>query len=150
MTITPALAFDCCHEVYAAIRADTEGIPLIDPTKVPSDHVWRPGRGPRAGEYLADFSLCCRRGLSLPELASRRVLCNLYYLGLTPYERTRHFLGLREDTWVSWTEEIRDRVGKQILIAGLFPVRNYFGERTRPRRNAQRSAPTSAAKALYR
>jgi hypothetical protein len=150
MTITPLLAFDVCWDIYAAIRADLEGIPLIDPTKVPSDHLWRANRGPRAAEYVADFSLACQRALDGPDWASRKVLCSLYYLGLTPYENARHFLGLREDVWVKWTEEIRERVGKQLMHRGMFPVRSYFGERTRPRRHAKPEAPKSAAQALRR
>jgi len=55
-------------------------------------------------------------------------------LALTPYEQTRHFMGIREDVWVKWTEEIRDRAGKQVMMRGLFPARAYFGERSRPRR----------------
>lgn len=150
MSITPCLAFDCCWEVYAAIRGDSEGIAIIDPTKPPAEHVWRPDAGPRASEYLADFALACVRGLEGPEQASRLVLCRLYYLGLAPYERARRFLGLREDVWVKWTEEIRERVGKQLLARGLFPIRGYFGERTRARKHAKPHPPSSAAQVLRR
>ena len=133
MSIKPELAFDVCHDVYKAVRGDLEGIAILDPTKPPSEHVWRPDSGPRASEYVADFAICCQRGLEGPEWASRLVLCRLYYLGLAPYENARHFLGLREDVWVHWTEQIRERVGKQVIGRGLFPVRQYFGERFRPR-----------------
>lgn len=132
-------AFDVCWEVYASIRGDLEGIATLDPTKPASDHVWRPHPGPRAGEYIADFGIACKRSLGSPDLASRLVLCNLYYLGLTPYENARHFLGLREDVWASWTEEIRERAGREVMRRGLFPIRQYFGERTRPRRKYEQS-----------
>ena len=148
MTITPSLAFDVCHEVYRAIRGDLEGIAILDPTKPASDHVWRPDSGPRASEYMADFSLCCKRALEGPELGSRMILCNLFIIGQNDWKRTYHFLGLREDVAANWLDEIRERVGKQCMQRGLFPVRQYFGERSRARRNAQRSAPQSAARAL--
>jgi hypothetical protein len=133
VTITPSLAFDVAWEVYQAIRGDQNGMAIMDPTKVPSDGAWRPDAGPRASEYIADFSLCCVRALEGPEWASRFILCRLYYLGLAPYENARHFLGLREDIWVNWTEQIRERVGKEVLHRGLFPVRQYFGERSKRR-----------------
>lgn len=37
------------------------------------------------------------------------VLVCVYYLGLAPYEKSRHFLGLSEKSWVNWTKEIRRR-----------------------------------------
>ena len=60
--------------------------------------------------------------------ASRMVLFRLYYLGLAPYENARHFLGLSERSWVQWTEEIRQRCGKELLRREMFPPRKYFRE----------------------
>lgn len=54
------------------------------------------------------------------------VLFRLYYLGLAPYENARHFLGLSEHSWVNWTEQIRNRCGKELLGRGMFPPRRYF------------------------
>ena len=54
------------------------------------------------------------------------VLFRLYYLGLAPYENARHFLGLSEPSWVQWTEQIRNRYGKELLRRGMFPTRKYF------------------------
>ena len=54
------------------------------------------------------------------------VLFRLHYLGLTPYERARHYLGLSEHSWVNWTEEIRRQVGKELLRRRMFPPRKYF------------------------
>jgi hypothetical protein len=133
--ITPSLAFDVCHDVYRSIRADLEGIALIDPTKVPSDHLWRADRGPRAAEYVADFSLCCKRALEGPSNAPRLQLCLLYHLALLPYERVRNFMGIRDDVAANWLDDIRDKAGKEIMGRGMFPVRMYFGERSRPRRH---------------
>jgi hypothetical protein len=54
------------------------------------------------------------------------VLFRLYYLGLAPYEKARYFLGLSENTWVQWTEQIRKRCGSELLRRGMFPPRKYF------------------------
>lgn len=46
--------------------------------------------------------------------------------GLTPYDRARYFLGLREHSWVNWSEEIRRRCGKELLHRRMVPPRKYF------------------------
>ncbi|SRR5260221_1133219 len=134
MAISSRLVFDVCHDVYISIRADLEGIPLIDPTKIPSDHQWRPNKGPNGQEFVADFALACKRALAGPAHASRLLLCSLFYLQVKPYEDVRQFMGIREDVWATWTDEIRDRVGKVLLAKGMFPPKAYFGERSRPKR----------------
>lgn len=134
MSVPPQLAFDICHDVYAAIRADLEGIPLIDPTKVPSDHLWRANRGPNGSEYVADFAICVKRALAGPHNSPRLILATLYYLDLVPYKKALRQMQIREDVWVSWTDDIRNRVGALIIERGMFPPRAYFGERSRPRR----------------
>lgn len=132
--ISSRLAFDVCFEIYQSIRADEEGIPLIDPTKVPSDHLWRAHRGPNGQEFVADFAISCRKALAGPECARKLILCNVFYLGMAPYERARAHIGIREDVWSDWTEDIRDRVGRVLMVKGVFPPKRYFGERSRPRR----------------
>jgi hypothetical protein len=134
MSISSRLVFDVCHEVYQAVIADSEAIPLIDPTKIPSDHLWRSHKAPTGEEYAADFSLACKAALIGPQNASRLILCKLYYLDLLPYEQARNYLGLREDVWAAWTDEIRNKVGEKLLHKGMFPPKKYFGERSRPRR----------------
>jgi hypothetical protein len=67
-----------------------------------------------------------RKALDGPDRASRMVLFLLYYLGLAPYENARHFLGLRQRSWVNWTEELCHRCGKELLRRGMFPPRKYF------------------------
>ena len=148
MSITPQTAFDCAWEVYQSIRADLDGIAILDPTKPASDHVWRPDSGPRAAEYVADFALACQRAL-IEARDGRRLflLCRVYYLGLTPYEEARRLIGIREDVWIDWTETIRELAGREMMTRGLFPVRNYFGEKTRPRRKSIREAGFQAQRA---
>jgi len=146
VSITPQTAFDCAWEVYQSIRADLDGIPILDPSKVPSEHMWRPDSGPRAAEYVADFALACQRAL-IEARDGRRLflLCRVYYLGLTPYEEARRLIGIREDVWIDWTEEIRALAGREMMTRGLFPIRAYFGEKTRPRRKNERTRNYSAA-----
>jgi hypothetical protein len=99
MRVKPVLAFDVCWEVY---------------------------RGAREVMESKDFALVGQKALEGPDWASRMVLFRLYYLGLAPYENARHFLGLSERSWVNWTEEVRQRCGKELLRRGMFPPRNYF------------------------
>jgi hypothetical protein len=54
------------------------------------------------------------------------VLFRVYYLGCAPYDKARHFLGISERCWVQWTEQIRFRVGGELLYRGMFPARKYF------------------------
>ena len=138
MSISSRLVFDVCHEVYQAVVADAEGIPLIDPTKIPSDHLWRSHKAPTGQEYAADFTIACKRALAGPLYASRLILCRLYYIDLLPYEQTRNYLGIREDVWTDWTDQIRDRAGKLMLAKGMFPPKAYFGERSGPRKEKKR------------
>ena len=77
---------------------------------------WRPRRGSR-------------------ELrASRLVLFRIYYVGGAEYQAARRLLGLSETSWSVWTEEIRKRVGRELLRAGMFPPSRYFREMSSPRR----------------
>ncbi len=133
MAISSRLVFDCSWEVYQSLKADAEGIPLIDPTKAPSDHAWRPHNQANGADYMADFVNACKRGRLGPSNAPRLILCKLFYIGLVPYERARNFMGIREDVWSDWTDDIRNRVGTVLLHKGLFPPRVYFSERSRPR-----------------
>src|ERR1700731_753032 len=47
--------------------------------------------------------------------ASRLILFRMYYLGGAEYEAARLLLGLSERTWSDWTEEIRARVGAELI-----------------------------------
>lgn len=141
MSLNPKLAFDVCHDVYVSIRADLEGIPLIDPTKVPSDHLWRSHKAPTGAEFVADFAIACRRALEGPESASRLILCQSYYLQAQPYEKVRKLLGLGEIIWTIRTDEIRSKVGALLIERGLFPPKKYFGERCGPRKAKRKVVP---------
>jgi hypothetical protein len=43
-----------------------------------------------------------------------------------PYDKALHFLGLSEPNWVSWTEQIRLRCGKELLEHEDVPPCKYF------------------------
>ncbi len=102
------------------------------------------GAAARAGGYASRVrvrgqdakSAACRScGMSCAAagtlLASRLVLFRMYYLGSAEYEATRRMLGISELTWCAWTDEIRGRVGGELLRSGLFPPARYFRQPTR-------------------
>ena len=117
MPVKPTLAFDVCWDLYRTAREvlETKRGPSARDWKDSEKYLWRPDIRPRLTEWTADFKLAGEAALDGPEWASRMVMFRLYYLGLAPYERTRHFLGLSEHSWVQWTEVIRHRCGKELL-----------------------------------
>src|ERR1700686_645332 len=128
MSVKPELAFDVCWEVYRSAREVLEakrGMSTMD-WKEATKYLWRPDFRPRLAEWVADFALAGQAALEGPDWGSRTVLFRLYYLGMAPYENARHFLGLSEQSWVIWSEEVRRRVGKELLRRGMFPPRKYF------------------------
>jgi hypothetical protein len=133
VTVRPRLAFDVCWDIYRTAREvlDTKRGPSAHDWRDSEKFLWRPDIRPRLSEWIADFTLAREAALDGPEWASRMVLFRLYYLGLAPYERTRHFLGWSEHSWVQWTEVIRHRCGKELLWRGMFPPRKYFRECSR-------------------
>jgi hypothetical protein len=160
----PSTAFDVCHEVYAAAREIVNTrMPTLQFDRA-SKFLWRPDLRPRLVEYVADFALAGARALgeegarggksaasdkfsrelrvrwrprrkSRELRASRLVLFRLYYLGGAEYQAARRLLGLSETSWSFWTEEIRKRVGRELLRAGMFPPSRYFREMSTPRRS---------------
>jgi hypothetical protein len=140
-------AFEISHEIYAAARE------LVD-TRLPTTRLeftgkflWRPDLRPRLVEYVADFALVGERALADERRyrrpargrpgsrdagqtdrlrASRLVLFRLYYLGGAEYQAARRLLGLSELTWSDWSEEIRMRVGRELIRAGMYPPSRYF------------------------
>ena len=60
--------------------------------------------------------------------ASRLALFRIYYLGGADFQAARRHLGISEFTWADWAEEIRRRVGKELVRAGMFPPSKYFQE----------------------
>jgi len=102
-----------------------------------SKFLWRPDLHPRLVEYVADFARAGERALGPPTAArpsrtpfraSRLILFRMHYLGGAEYEAARRTMGISPLTWSDWTTEIRDRVGRELLRAGIFPPGRYFRE----------------------
>jgi hypothetical protein len=191
-----AVAFDVCHEIYAAARELVDSrLPTMQ-LDAASKFLWRPDRRPRLVEYVADFALAgeraltgmarrhphtgvrtaprsprsprcagyCTNGVARavgdpdgPESravtgdsacprcqacgiacaapgalrASRLILFRMYYLGGAEYQATRRMLGISELTWSDWTDEIRTRIGRELVRSGMFPPSRYFRQHTK-------------------
>ena len=76
--------------------------------------------------------------------ASRLILFRLYYLGGAEYEAARLLLGLSERTWSDWAEEIRQRVGAELIRARMYPPARYFRQAW-PAASPKDDAPLAAA-----
>jgi hypothetical protein len=179
-----SVAFDVCHEIYAAARELVDSrLPTMQLDSA-SKFLWRPDRRPRLIEFVADFALAGDRALTEPvkrracscprsiscnasragihadaerdlsrELrrdraptectcrfersapstlrASRLILFRMYYLGGAEYDAARRLLGISELTRADWTDEIRTRVGRELICAGMFPPGRYFRQPTK-------------------
>jgi hypothetical protein len=79
--------------------------------------------------------------------ASRLILFRLYYLGGAEYQAARHLLGLSERTWSDWAEEIRARVGAELIRAGMYPPARYFRQASLAAARGTAAKKTSAAPA---
>jgi len=151
-------AFLVCHEIYRAARELVNSRVPTTQLQSASKFLWRPDLRPRLVEYVADFACCGGRALgaerdcrtpkargdhaafgakevrasrSTPR-ASRLILFRLYYLGGAEYQAARHLLGLSERTWSDWAEEIRARVGSELIRAGMYPPARYFRQASLP------------------
>jgi len=69
-----------------------------------------------------------QRGYGHTPRASRLILFRMYYLGGAEYEAARRLLGLSERTWSDWAEEVRQRVGAELIRARMYPPARYFRE----------------------
>ena len=146
-------AFLVCHEIYLAARELVNSRVPTTQLQSASKFLWRPDVRPRLVEYVADFArageralgagragcggevMAARRGAwisggravkKVPPRASRLILFRMYYLGGAEYEAARLLLGLSERTWSDWAEEIRRRVGAELIRARMYPPARYF------------------------
>jgi len=151
----PVFAFDVCHEIYLAAREALEGDLHATNLGEREKYLWRPDLRPRLAEYVADFALAGQKALDAPALASRLALFRVFYLGRAELHAARGHLGISELTWEQWSDDVRARVGREILRRKLFPPRNYFRDEAfapmgeRPERNAKPAAkrgPSAAGK----
>ena len=140
-------AFLVCHEIYVAARELVNSRVPTTQLQSASKFLWRPDLRPRLVEYVADFARAGERALGetffRPEKprdlarafrarqsprASRLILFRMYYLGGAEYRAARHLLGLSERTWSDWAEEIRARVGEELIRVHMYPPARYFRE----------------------
>lgn len=139
--MNPAFAFDVCHDIYVAAREALDGDLHATALGQREKYLWRPDLRPRLAEYVADFALAGQRALDAPALASRLALFRVFYLGRAPLHAARGHLGISELTWEQWSDDVRARVGREILRRRLFPPRDYF------RDEAYAQKPKAARKA---
>jgi hypothetical protein len=127
--VKPEFAFDVCWDVYRNAREvlESKRSACALNWKDASPYLWRPDIRARLNEWVADFALAGQAALDSPDHSSRMVMFRLFYLGLAPYDKARHFLGLSELTWSKWNDEVRKRCGKELVRRGMFPPRKYFG-----------------------
>jgi hypothetical protein len=135
----PRYAFDACHEIYAVARELVDKRLATTQLQSSAKFLWWPDLRPRLVEYVADFAMAGERALT-PDgksrsplekfRASRLILFRMHYLGGADYEAARRLLGLSELTCADWRDEIRDRVGRELMRAGMFPPAKYFREMT--------------------
>ncbi len=153
-------AFLVCHEIYVAARELVNSRVPTTQLQSASKFLWRPDLRPRLVEYVADFARAGERGVGDGEKtretsfcagsspyrgrsgarqhhyavprASRLILFRVYYLGGAEYQAARHLLGLSERTWSDWAEEIRQRVGAELIRAHIYPPARYFRQASTP------------------
>ena len=153
-------AFLVCHEIYVAARELVNSRVPTTQLQSASKFLWRPDLRPRLVEYVADFARAGERALGEREKiretsfcagsspyrgrsgarqhhyavprASRLILFRISYLGGAEYEAARHLLGLSERTWSDWAEEIRQRVGAELIRSRIYPPARYFRQATTP------------------
>lgn len=123
-------AFDVCHDVYRAARVTLDG--KLGTTNLNSrdQYLWRPDLRPHLAEYAADFALAGHRALRAPLLASRLAMFQVFHVGCAESQEAMKHLGVGEITWNQWLDEVRSRVGRELLQRGMFPPRNYFRKGT--------------------
>jgi hypothetical protein len=132
----PEVAFDVCHDVYLVAREALDGDLAASNLSSQAEYLWRPDIRPRLTEYVADFALAGRKALSAPSLASRAALFSVYYVGCGEIHSARKYLGIGEITWAQWVDDIRTRVGGELLRRGMCPPRDYFRKMSAKRRAA--------------
>jgi hypothetical protein len=59
-------------------------------------------------------------------LASRLALFDLFHVGAAEHEAARKHLGISELTWIQWNDDVRLRVGRELLRRRIFPPKQYF------------------------
>ena len=84
---------DACAERNQEPREKQRGagkrVPALN-WEVCSKYMWQPDLQPKLKDWVADFA-CARPSPGLQCCLARQCDVPAYYLGLTPYDRARHF-----------------------------------------------------------
>lgn len=140
-------AFDVCYDVFVEIREVAYlRLPTTNFESI-GDGLWRPQTRPKMVDFAADFGLAGKKALSGRKHGKYLLLFDVHFLGGAPYHAARRHMGISELTWSIWVDEIKRRVGEELLGRKIFPPAKYFnGEldsyrnRKAPRRVPEKSA----------
>jgi hypothetical protein len=132
----PEFVFDVCHDVYLLAREALSGKLGTTDLSSRDKYLWRPDLRPHLAEYVADFALAGRNALKAPAFASRLAMFDVFHVAAAECGDARRHLGIGEITWNQWLEDVRLRVGRELLRRGMFPPRDYFRKVVRPPRAA--------------
>ena len=100
-------------------------MPAVDLERPSSGYVWRP-ETVRASEYVADFESAGARALRRREWKGRRKLFVIYFLRAVEYKRAMVLVGVSENTFLYWINQVKNAVGRECARVGLFPPQRYF------------------------
>jgi hypothetical protein len=118
--------FDVCLTRYRSLRKGIgRKMPAIDLERPSSGYVWRP-EAVRASEYVADFESAGARALRRRDWKGRRKLFVIYFLRAVEYKRAIVLVGVSENTFLYWINQVKNAVGRECARVGLFPPQRYF------------------------
>jgi len=124
--VKPREIFDVCLTRYRSLgKGIGRKMPAIDLERPSSGYVWRPETA-RASEYVADFESAGARALRRREWKGRRKLFVIYFLRAVEYKRAMVLVGVSENTFLYWINQVKNAVGRECARVGLFPPQRYF------------------------
>jgi len=124
--VKPREIFDVCLTRYRSLRKGIgRKMPAIDLERPSSGYLWRP-ETVRASEYVADFESAGARALRRREWKGRRKLFVIYFLRAVEYKRAMVLVGVSENTFLYWINQVKNAVGRECARVGLFPPQRYF------------------------
>lgn len=86
--------------------------------------LWRPDRSPNAAAYVVDFQNCGKRALT----GDRYKLFRLYHCQGMRTALVMATLKVQRATFEYWMKQVREAVGQELVLAGVYPIDRYFAE----------------------